>query len=80
MTPDIPKDVILTASGTRGIVGEPDGLTPAFFIPLAMAYGTWLRQVTGRTSPSVLIGRDTRPSGYMIEAGMIHALLATGST
>ncbi|HME53948.1 MAG TPA: hypothetical protein VKM55_17110 [Candidatus Lokiarchaeia archaeon] len=78
MAPEIPKGVILTASGTRGIVGEPDGLTPAFLVPLAMAYGTWLRQMTGGTTPSVLLGRDTRPSGYMIESGMVHALLATG--
>lgn len=78
MTPDIPKDVIFTASGTRGVVGKPDGLTPGFLIPLTMAYGTWLRQMIDGTSPSVLIGRDTRPSGYMIEAGVVHALLATG--
>nr|MDO8109322.1 hypothetical protein [Candidatus Sigynarchaeota archaeon] len=78
MVPDIPKDVIFTASGTRGIVGEPTGLTPAFLVPLAMAYSTWLRQSRGGKVPSLIIGRDTRPSGYMIEAGMIHAVLATG--
>ncbi|MHA1683564.1 MAG: phosphoglucosamine mutase [Promethearchaeota archaeon] len=76
MEPKIPKNVIFTASGTRGIVGE--GLVPEFLIPLGMAYGTWLRNVKGGLPPRIIMGRDTRPSGLMIESGMIHAFLATG--
>lgn len=77
MDPRIPKGVIFTPSGTRGIVGDADGLTPSFLMPLGMAYCSWLRATVGRT-PSIIIGRDTRPSGPMIEAGMVHAALATG--
>ena len=76
MNPSIPGNVIFTASGTRGIVG--DGLEPSFLIPLGLAYGTWLRAKRDGKNPRVLVGRDTRPSGPMIEAGMVHCLLATG--
>lgn len=72
----IPEGVIFSASGTRGIVGE--GLTPEFLVQLGMAYGTWIREKIGGGDPSILIGRDTRPSGPMIHSGMVHALLATG--
>ncbi|MHA1700600.1 MAG: hypothetical protein ACTSWN_17315 [Promethearchaeota archaeon] len=72
----IPSNVIFTASGTRGIIG--DGLNPEFIVPLGIAYGTWLRKKKDGSNPSVLIGRDTRPSGLMLESGMIYALLSTG--
>jgi phosphoglucosamine mutase len=78
MVPDIPKDVILTASGTRGIVGDRDGLTPSFILNLTMAYGTWLKRMQPDRPPAVIVGRDTRPSGPMIEAGVVNALLSTG--
>ncbi len=78
MVPDIPKNVIVTASGTRGIVGERDGLTPSFVLNLTMAYGAWLKRVQRDKPPAVVVGRDTRPSGQMIEAGVVNALLATG--
>ncbi|MFX0102793.1 MAG: hypothetical protein ACFFCS_24710 [Candidatus Hodarchaeota archaeon] len=68
--------MIFTASGTRGIVGRD--LTPEFIIPLNLTYGTWLREKNNDKDPKVLIGRDTRPSGPMLEAGIKHALLATG--
>ncbi|MEX2681982.1 MAG: hypothetical protein Q6373_010290 [Candidatus Sigynarchaeota archaeon] len=76
--PEIPKNVILTASGTRGIIGEPDGLTPSFVLNLTMAYGTWLKRMRRDRPPAVVVGRDTRPSGPMIEAGVVSALLSTG--
>ncbi|NMC05538.1 MAG: hypothetical protein GYA24_10010 [Candidatus Lokiarchaeota archaeon] len=78
MPPEIPKNVILTASGTRGIVGEPAGLTPSFVLELTMAYGTWLNHVRPGKAPVVLVGRDARPSGFMIESGVVNALLSTG--
>lgn len=76
MSYKLPKDVIFTASGTRGIIGRD--LTPDFIVPLNLGYGTWLREKNGGKDPRVLVGRDTRPSGPMLEAGIVHALLATG--
>src|SRR5271157_3103248 len=80
MSPTIPAGVILTASGTRGIVGSEDGLTPAFIVPLVSAYATWLRNKLGGRKPVVLVGRDTRPSGEMMVAGAMHAFMAAGCT
>ncbi|MHA1793637.1 MAG: hypothetical protein ACTSVI_13410 [Promethearchaeota archaeon] len=76
MKKQIPENVVFTASGTRGIVGE--GLTPDFVLSLGQTYGTWLRRKKPDGIPRVLVGRDTRPSGLMLENGMVHALLSTG--
>ena len=57
--------------GVRGTVGE-DPITPEFVLRLGQAAGRVLaRQAEGRAGrPSVLIGKDTRISGYMLEAAL----------
>lgn len=57
-------------SGVRGVVG--DSLTPQLLMGFAQAFGTYLDGGT------VLIGRDTRPSGDMARNALIGGLLATG--
>jgi len=57
-------------SGVRGVVGE--SLTPQLLIGFAQAFGTYVRGGT------VVIGRDTRPSGEMVQKAVIGGLLATG--
>ena len=57
-------------SGIRGIVG--DTLTPELIMDFSSAFGTYLN------SRRVLIGRDTRLSGPMLQSGSISALLSTG--
>ena len=57
-------------SGVRGVVG--DSLTPQLLISFAQAFGTYLEGGT------VVIGRDTRPSGEMVQKAMVGGLLATG--
>jgi phosphomannomutase len=57
-------------SGVRGVVG--DSLTPQLLMGFAQAFGTYLDGGT------VLIGRDTRPSGEMARNALIGGLLATG--
>ncbi len=57
-------------SGVRGVVG--DSLTPQLLIGFAQAFGTYLKGGT------VVIGRDTRPSGEMVQRALIGGLLATG--
>ena len=65
-------DLFLKAgiSGVRGVVGE--SLTPQIALGFAQAFGTLL----GRGS--VLVGRDTRPSGPMIEAAVTAGLIGAG--
>lgn len=57
-------------SGVRGVVGET--LTPGLAVDFASAFGTFCGG--GR----VLVGRDTRPSGPMLRAAAVSALLASG--
>ncbi len=53
--------------GIRGTVGQPP-ITPDFVLRLAHAVGRVLRETDPR--PTVLIGKDTRISGYMLESAL----------
>jgi len=57
-------------SGIRGVVGE--FLTPALACAFAQAFGTYVRG--GR----VVVGRDTRSSGEMLQHAVACGLLAAG--
>lgn len=61
--------------GIRGTVGKPP-LTPDFMVRLANAVGRVLRQSHAR--PTVLIGKDTRISGYMLESALESGFIAAG--
>ncbi len=58
------------AAGVRGIVG--DSFTPQLACAFAQAFGAFV----GRGS--VVVGRDTRPSGKMIEAAVVAGLQSVG--
>jgi phosphoglucosamine mutase len=62
--------------GVRGRVGEPP-ITPEFVMRLGYAAGRVLAQRTG-TRPAVLIGKDTRISGYLLEAALEAGFSAAG--
>ena len=51
--------------GIRGTVGQ-EPMTPDFVLRLAHAVGSLLKQQ--EPHPLVLIGKDTRISGYMLES------------
>jgi len=64
----------------RGVVGQ-DPITPDFFIRLGFAIGSIL--VKNNTDkkikhPSVVIGKDTRVSGYMLESALEAGFIAAG--
>lgn len=61
--------------GIRARVGSPL-MSPDFLVKLGMAIGHVLCNTTAR--PKVLIGRDTRRSGYMIESALEAGLSAGG--
>jgi phosphoglucosamine mutase len=65
--------------GVRGRVGEAP-ITPDFVLRLGWAAGRVLAADTARPGerPSVLIGKDTRLSGYMLEAALEAGLSAAG--
>ena len=64
--------------GIRGRVGEHP-ITPDFMMRLGYAAGRVLASTgTKGLRPAVLIGKDTRISGYMFEAALEAGLSAAG--
>ncbi|MFZ5485524.1 MAG: phosphoglucosamine mutase [Pseudomonadota bacterium] len=61
--------------GIRGTVGRPP-ITPDFVLRLGHAVGRVLRQTQER--PTVLIGKDTRISGYMLESALESGFNSAG--
>jgi phosphoglucosamine mutase len=66
--------------GIRGVVGQ-DPITPDFFIRLGFAIGSILvkNNIDKKIKhPSVVIGKDTRVSGYMLESALEAGFIAAG--
>src|SRR5512133_1236738 len=67
--------------GIRGRVGEAP-ITPEFVIHLGYSAGKVLtssaRHLSRGERPAVLIGKDTRISGYMLESALQAGLSAAG--
>ena len=61
--------------GIRGMVGQAP-ITPDFILRLAHAVGRVLKQQEAR--PTVLIGKDTRISGYMLESALESGFNSAG--
>ncbi len=61
--------------GIRGTVGQAP-ITPDFVMRLAHAVGRVLRQTEAH--PVVLIGKDTRISGYMLESALESGFNSAG--
>jgi phosphoglucosamine mutase len=65
----------LGTDGIRGTVGQPP-ITPDFVLRLAHAVGRVLKKTEKR--PTVLIGKDTRISGYMLESALESGFNSAG--
>ena len=61
--------------GIRGTVGQPP-ITPDFVLKLAHAVGRVLKR--SEAHPTVLIGKDTRISGYMLESALESGFNSAG--
>jgi phosphoglucosamine mutase len=61
--------------GIRGTVGHAP-ITPDFILRLAHAVGRVLKRTESR--PMVLIGKDTRISGYMLESALESGFNSAG--
>ncbi|MEZ5552219.1 MAG: phosphoglucosamine mutase [Pseudomonadales bacterium] len=62
--------------GIRGRVGEPP-ITPEFCLRLGWAVGRVFAEAASST-PRILIGKDTRISGYMLESVLESGLVSAG--
>lgn len=72
--------LIKSISGIRGTIGGNihENLTPIDAVKFASAYGTWLQQKYPNTSLSVVLGRDARISGAMIQNLVQYTLVGLG--
>ena len=72
--------LIKSISGIRGTIGGVPGtnLTPLDAVKFAAAYGTWLKDHVRDKAPSVVIGRDARISGPMIQNLVQQTLVGLG--
>ncbi len=74
--------LMISVSGVRGIVGE--SLTPLVAMEFGQAFGHFLKTGAegaagaGGGKKKVAIGRDTRPSGPMVQAALVAGLLSVG--
>ena len=72
--------LIASISGIRGTIGgrTSDGLNPLSIARFACAYAFWLRGRCGLSEVKVVIGRDARLSGDMVNRTVVGALLGCG--
>lgn len=72
--------LIKSISGIRGTIGGAPGenLTPLDTVRFAAAYGVWLKAHSGQARLRVVIGRDARPSGAMIQNLVMCTLTGLG--
>ncbi|RDY61472.1 phosphoglucosamine mutase [Flagellimonas nanhaiensis] len=73
--------LIKSISGIRGTIGgrTNDNLTPVDAVKFAAAYGTWLREYSKKDKMTVVIGRDARLSGEMIQNLVVSTLVGLGA-
>ncbi len=72
--------LIKSISGIRGTIGGKPGenLTPLDAVKFAAAYGTWLKSYSKKDKLTVVIGRDARLSGEMIQNLVVSTLVGLG--
>ncbi|MBU2940469.1 phosphoglucosamine mutase [Lacinutrix sp. C3R15] len=72
--------LIKSISGIRGTIGGQvgDNLTPLDAVKFAAAYGTWLKEQRYKEHYKVVVGRDARISGEMIQNLVMNTLVGLG--
>jgi len=72
--------LIKSISGIRGTIGGKvdENLTPIDAVKFAAAYGSWLKGQSGKEYVKVVIGRDARISGEMIQNLVQYTLIGLG--
>ncbi len=72
--------LIKSISGIRGTIGgKPnDNLTPLDIVKFTAAYGSWLKANNAKKNTTVVVGRDGRISGQMVQQIVASTLSALG--
>lgn len=72
--------LIKSISGIRGTIGGiPDeGLTPLDIVKFTSAFGAWIKKRANKKEVSIIIGRDARISGEMVQHLVVGTLQGLG--
>jgi len=72
--------LIKSISGIRGTIGGKVGenLTPIDAVKFASAYGVWIKQQRVKDNYRIVVGRDARISGEMIQNLVMNTLVGLG--
>lgn len=72
--------LIKSISGIRGTIGSRpgDGLSPLDIVKFTAAYATFIRKNTTKTSNTIVVGRDARLSGMMVNNIVVGTLISMG--
>ena len=72
--------LIKSISGIRGTIGgfQGDNLTPLDAVKYAAAYGSWVKQQRDKETYKVVVGRDARISGNMMQQLVMNTLVGLG--
>lgn len=72
--------LIKSISGFRGTIGgkEGEGLTPVDIVGFASAFASFIYEQSGEKKIKIVVGRDARLSGEMVEALVNQTLVAMG--
>jgi phosphomannomutase len=72
--------LIKSISGIRGTIGgrTGDGLTPLDVVRFTAAYSRWVKESSGKKENLVVVGRDARLSGEMVNSLVCSTLVGMG--
>lgn len=72
--------LIKSISGIRGTIGGKagEGLSPVDVVKFTAAYATLIRKTTTRDTNLIVVGRDARLSGKMVDSLVVATLCAMG--
>ena len=72
--------LIKSISGIRGTIGGKvgDNLTPVDAVKFAASYGTWLKRNSDKNELTVVVGRDARISGEIVQNLIVSTLQSVG--
>ncbi|RLD26340.1 MAG: phosphoglucosamine mutase, partial [Bacteroidetes bacterium] len=72
--------LIKSISGIRGTIGGNQGenLTPIDAVKYAAAYGIWVKEQRNKENYRVVVGRDARISGHMMQQLVMNTLIGMG--
>jgi len=72
--------LIKSISGIRGTIGgKPgDGLSPLDIVKFTSAFGTWIKKNVNKNKCKIIVGRDARISGSMVDSIINGTLVGLG--